>query len=84
MTERIVEVEWDDSALRHGWEDRDGLRQTVAHCITYGVVEHDDEDGILLLFQTSTYADGDRGYCCSSVIPRSAIRKVTELGKKRA
>lgn len=82
MTERIVEVEWMDSSLRHGWQDRDNLDQRVAQCVTRGVVERDDDEGMLILFQTAQYADG-RGYCCSSFIPRSAIRKVTELKTTR-
>ena len=83
MTERIVEVTWVDSSLRHGWQDRDGLDQQVAQCASFGIVEKDDETGILLLFQTATYEGDDKGFCCSSFIPRSAIRKVTELVKKR-
>lgn len=81
-SERVVEVEWEDSSLRHGWQDRDGLDQRVARCVTRGVVERDDDEGMLILFQTAQYADG-RGYCCSAFIPRSAVRKVTELGPKR-
>ena len=79
MAERIVEVEWEDSSLRHGWEDRGGAAQEPARCVTYGVVERDDPIGMLILFQTADYDTSERGYCCSSFIPRSAIRKVTEL-----
>jgi hypothetical protein len=81
VAERIVEVEWEDSALSHGWKDVEDLSLQAAHCRTVGYVKEDNDDGMLLLFQRASYEDDDSGYCCSSFIPRSAIRKVTELGR---
>lgn len=79
MTGRSVEVEWEDSSLQHGWKDRNTLTQQPAQCVTRGLVERDDERGMLIIFQTADYGGGEHGFEGSSFIPRSAIRRVWEL-----
>ena len=77
MADRVVEVEWEDSALTHGWGGE--VAKEPAKCVTRGRVLEDDERGMLLVFQTGYYGPDEENHCCSSFIPRSAIRKVTEL-----
>ena len=88
--ERIVEVEWEDTAASHGWQERDDLPETwLIH--TVGYVDREDEAGIRLYEGRSisdvTGSDHSkkraRDIGCATMIPRSAIRKVTELGPKR-
>lgn len=83
MSERMVEVEWEDSSLQHGWKDWSKLAQQAANCVTRGLVAEDNENGMLLVFQTADYGGGERGFEGSSFIPRSAIRNVWELRRKR-
>ncbi|KKM80661.1 hypothetical protein LCGC14_1337650 [marine sediment metagenome] len=85
MTERIVEVEWEDSTSLHGWHDE--LPTKAAPIRSTGYVFQDDDDA-LVIYQSY---DGQKVTSDSSVsrygnslfIPRSAIRKVTELARKR-
>ena len=80
MTGRIVEVLWQDTVTRHGWTDR--LVDTHPDIHSVGYVEKDDDEGIILLDGIDK-VDGALSYSCSTFIPRSAIRKVTELARKR-
>ena len=85
---RIVEVEWEDCAGSHGWQNEKSARNVRTWKIrSVGYVMQDDEDGLGLVegFADISSKDGkgpavDRG--CVTVIPRSAIRKVTELQAK--
>ena len=92
MTERMVEVEWEDSASTHGWQEVEEFPEPwIIHSIGY--VERDDEQGIKLyearsISQTSDVGHKDpkrraRDYGCATAIPRSAIRHVWELRRKR-
>ena len=85
MPERIVEVEWEDSSLTHSWTPVEALPKDVAvACRSVGYLESDNERGMRLLFQHGLDHDGEiEQFCCSTFIPRSAIRKVTELARKR-
>ena len=85
MAERIVEVEWEDSSLTHSWTQKEALPDDEAiECRSVGYLESDNERGIRLLFQLGLGHDGEiEQFCCSTFIPRSAIRKVTELARKR-
>ena len=90
MSERIVEVEWEDTAATHGWQKHDDMPEPwMIHSVGY--VDRDDKLGIRLYEARSiSYTGGDelpkgksRDFGCASMIPRSAIRKVTELSRKR-
>ena len=82
MPGRIIEVEWEDTVVRHGWNDK--LVQISSSLISsVGYAEQDDEQGIVLLSgHDASEFSGDQ-YDCSKFIPRSAIRNVTELSRKR-
>ena len=86
VQQRIVEVEWEDCVGRHGWSDHlvnisDRSERSI-HSLGY--VEKDDEEGMILLTGRDTAeASTEQTYDCSKFIPRSAIRKVTELVRKR-
>ncbi len=80
MLERIVEVKWEDTVTRHGWTDKLVNPLTDIHSVGY--VEKDDDEGMILL-DGKDGAEGTETYSCSTFIPRSAIRKVTELARKR-
>ena len=84
MAERIVEVEWEDTLTRHAWNSADELPTQSWQISSVGYVTQDDDAGLVLV-----EARGDSGsraskdYGCATFIPRSAIRKVTELTRKR-
>ena len=77
MNKRIVEVEWEDSAVTHGWTHDEPAIDAVS-AFTAGYIIGDDPEGVSLVFNTAVGQ-----HCCSVFIPRSAIRKVTELSRKR-
>ena len=90
MTERIVEVEWEDCSGRHGWMTPEELREYTSDrefvVTTLGYVQEDYNGGIVLteaLPADGTRKDGHRMIGCTTFVPRSAIRKVTELSRKR-
>lgn len=89
MPERIVEVEWEDCSGRHGWntpaEMKEFLDDREFAVTTLGYVEEDDDRGLVLIEAGPTGArkEGHRMIGCVTFIPRSAIRKVTELARKR-
>ena len=84
MSDRIVEVEWEDTLGSHGWQPRvtwpveDGGR-----CLTVGYVRQDGKRGIVLGNGDLLNWEGEHRDDCALFIPRSAIRKVTELSRKR-
>ena len=87
MPERIVEVLWEDTATGHGWQSGAADLKT-AMCRTVGyVVQEDDE--VIVTVETSIDIEPDgepkteKRWGCATAIPRSAIRKVTELARKR-
>ena len=75
--QRIAEVEWEDSISRHGWSDR--LVRIAGPIRSVGYVEKDDDEGVILLSGMGDTEVTSDPYDCSTFIPRSAIRKVTEL-----
>ena len=82
MSDRIIEVEWEDTVGRHGWNDK-LVQISNRFIISVGYAEQDDEQGIILLFgHDGSEFSGDQ-FDCSKFIPRSAIRKVWELSRKR-
>ncbi len=80
--DRIVEVRWEDTTGRHGWSDH-VVEPMADQICSVGYVMKDDDKGMILLagWDGSTVAIDQ--YDCSKFIPRSAIRKVTELSRKR-
>ncbi len=86
MSDRIVEVEWEDSSVHHRWHSDEAVHVT-APCKSVGYVVRDDKEAMSLaesldvsppLKDTTT-----SGFGCVTTIPRSAIRKVTELNRAR-
>lgn len=79
MAERIVEVEWEDSNVVQGWADKGDIRDLKPALIrTLGYVEEDSPEMLKLITDTPVEDDGSsKGRVIA--IPRSAIRKVTEL-----
>ena len=90
MPDRIVEVEWEDTASTHGWQKHDEMPETWL-IRTVGYVDREDDVGVRL-YEARSISDTSgkvhreqraRDYGCATMIPRSAIRKVTELTRKR-
>jgi hypothetical protein len=82
MSERIVEVVWEDSVARDGWTDK-VVTVPESYIFTAGYIQRDDERGVVLLFSKDHNESSGTPYGCSMFIPRSAIRKVTELKAAR-
>jgi hypothetical protein len=85
VIERIVEVEWEDSCGRCGWQSPAPWPGTTAPlCESVGYVLEEGERGIVITGGLTTNWEGtDRRTDCTTFIPRSAIRKVTELKRGR-
>ncbi len=86
MAERIVEVEWEDAAASHGWQSEKGAQIDPWVCHSVGYVLEDNKKHIRIMESRGQPSDPDnpsRDHGCASSIPRSAIRKVTELTRKR-
>ena len=84
MAERIVEVEWADTLTRHAWNRADELPTEAWIIRSVGYVEQDDDDGLLVVeARGKSSSSASREYGCATFIPRSAIRKVTELTRRR-
>ena len=83
MTERIVEVEWEDTVCRHGWT-ANLVEISNRFIMSVGYAVQDDDEGIILLAGKDGSETSADQYDCSKFIPRSAIRNVTELSRKRS
>ena len=85
MPERIVEVEWEDTTGAHGWHDELPTESAPIHSV--GIVAQDKEAGMVIYQsydgQKESRLERVARYGNSLFIPRSAIRKVTELSRKR-
>lgn len=86
MGERIVEVEWIDSSATHGWHN-DSQHPRLSPCRSVGFVLRDDDEQILLA-ESLDETDPDptttiARFGCVTVIPRCAVKKVRDLGRKR-
>lgn len=90
MSERIVEVEWEDTASTHGWQEKEDMPETW-RITSVGYVDRDDADGIRL-YEARSISEASvsdhsksrkRDYGCATMIPRSAIRDVRELKRGR-
>ena len=83
MAERIVEVVWEDSASHESWVDERAIDQLKPVLIkTVGYVDEDSEVMLRLKGDTPIKDDGGT-HSRALAIPRSAIRKVTELVPSR-
>ena len=81
---RIVEVEWEDTLTRHGWSSSDELPTQAWLIHSVGYVTQDDKAGLVVVEARGESASGvGKDYGCATFIPRSAIRKVTELSRRR-
>lgn len=80
VTERpgpLVEVEWLDSATKHGWNDKEDV-PTAADlpCLSAGYLVTDEKDHIVLVFGA-----GRGEYLCSQLIPRGMVQRIVEVAK---
>ena len=84
---RIVEVEWEDSNAVHGWHKSEDNDYTTSPCVSVGYVVDDRDEAISLAESLDQSPDKPNvkihNHGCVTTIPRSAIRKVTELSRKR-
>ena len=84
---RILEVVWEDSTAAHAWlteEEEEAVTPSLVRSV--GFVTLDDDVGIRLTESVCkpVLAGSKRApYGCITMIPRSAVRKVTELTRKR-
>jgi hypothetical protein len=84
MSDRIVEVVWEDTLTRHAWSSREELptRPWIIHSVGY--VVQDDEAGLVVVeARGDSGSSASKDYGCATFIPRSAIREVRELRRKR-
>ncbi len=85
MPDRIVVVEWEDTVGAHGWHDELPTESAPVHSV--GIVGQDDESGLVIYQsydgQKESRLERVARYGNSLFIPRPAIRKVTELARKR-
>lgn len=85
--ERIVEIEWEDAAQTHGWQKRIHLPAGTDTNRSVGYVVEENDQHILVTesLAPSDVPDGvsPSPYGCTLIIPRSAIRHVWELRRKR-
>jgi hypothetical protein len=86
MSERIVEVEWVDSTTVNGWHHAEDI-PGVDPIVSVGHLHREDDNELVLVQSINLAVDGPRVRTAklseSLVIPRSAIRKVTELKRGR-
>ena len=81
MTDRIVLVEWEDTAASHGWQTKADDEIAPAMIRSVGFVLEDSERGVNIMESfTVSMTAAEKNHGCNNFIPRSAIRKVTELG----
>ena len=84
--ERIVEVAWEDTSQSHGWQSEEKAAIDPWICHSVGYVLEDNKKHIRIMESSGQpTAAGVTGldHGCATSIPRSAIRKVTELARKR-
>lgn len=83
MTERIVEAEWEDSCGADRWldeSDRDEFFSRPALLLhSVGYVMRDDEQCLGLTDAVPADPSPGKQWGACITIPRSAIRKITEL-----
>ena len=85
MSERIVEVAWEDTLTRHGWSSHDELPTQAWLIQSVGYVTQDDDAGLVVVEARGGSASGvGKDYGCATFIPRSAVRKVVELKRARS
>ena len=87
LTERIVEVEWEDSDMLHGWHTEAETPLVAGPCRSVGYLFSDTDKAVVLTLSLDD-AEPAPGVTksrlgCTITIPRSAISKVTELTRKR-
>ncbi len=86
MAERIVEVLWEDSAQVGPWHDDEDI-PPVSPIVSRGLLYREDDTEMVLVQSMNLAKDGPQVKMAklagSLVIPRSAIRKVTELRRGR-
>ncbi len=80
--ERIVEVEWEDSAFSLGWVEEDHGWEPTRAMKAYGLVIQDDEKALVLAPCLDEGTSHPYGQVIA--IPRSAVRKVRELRRVSA
>jgi hypothetical protein len=82
MPERIVEVEWTDVSTTHGWHKKD-QESGLSPCLSVGYLVEENDEYLVLAesLDESVVPDGvtSNNLGCTTSIPRSAIRKITEL-----
>lgn len=87
MTDRIVEVVWEDSACVSAWHNEEDIPGAGDPIRSVGFVYRDDDTGVVLIQSMNEVKDGPSTrtsrFSATLIIPRSAIREVRELGRKR-
>ena len=87
MEDRIVLVEWEDTNGSHGWQLESEL-PGLAEIKSVGFVVAENDEAITLIESISEADAGNRPgaqhrrFGCATIIPLSAVHKVTELGLK--
>jgi hypothetical protein len=86
VAERIVEVEWEDAMGRGGWQEPidEPPDESKAATVSVGYVKYDDDRGLVIIRSFGPRWSSDvRLEEEPLFLPRSAIRKVTELRRGR-
>jgi hypothetical protein len=76
MTPRLVHVEWVDPRSVDAWTTIAELQAEPVPCETVGYVVRETDDALTIA--GTVFADMESA-CCMIVIPRSCVRKVSDL-----
>jgi hypothetical protein len=79
VAERIVLVEWEDANTHHEWHTNDTLLIKPSLCRHAGFVIEETDEALTLTMGFDSQVNHVGSRSCTLAIPRSAIRKVTEL-----
>jgi len=82
MNDKMVFIEWNDSAGDHRWMDRNAVIAglSVSECISVGFLLYRDEEKIII--SQSIDKAGVDNVSHSLVIPMVNVKKVQELRRK--
>ena len=69
-----VKVEWIDSCYTAGWHSKESLKNEPDECFSYGLLVKSNRKAVTLI-QT----ESGKSYTEALTIPRSVIKKITEL-----
>ncbi len=75
---KILLIDWVDTAVVHGWQCGDEIKDDLAHCQSAGFQIKENEESVTIAFGIS-----DQGLIMErKTIPRGCIKSIKELRVK--